>query len=70
MRLWINLCVNCETRRMAVWKDWVACLPPHDALSAIYRSGDVPARFAAAATAAPAADGAAAAAGAAVPAGR
>lgn len=33
------------------WKDWVAQLPPHDALQAIYDDGDVLARFVAAAPA-------------------
>ncbi len=32
---------------LAQWKQWVDALPPHDALSAIYRSGDVVARYAA-----------------------
>ena len=32
------------------WQDWVANLPPHDALSSIYQSGDVLARYAAACT--------------------
>ncbi|MBX3587674.1 MAG: UvrD-helicase domain-containing protein [Ramlibacter sp.] len=31
------------------WQGWVAALPPHDALDAIYHDGDVLARFAAAA---------------------
>jgi ATP-dependent helicase/nuclease subunit A len=34
--------------RLARWKGWVDTLPPHDALEAIYRDGDVLARFAAA----------------------
>jgi ATP-dependent helicase/nuclease subunit A len=33
------------------YRDWVATLPPHDALQAIYRHGDVLARFAASAPA-------------------
>jgi len=33
------------------WKGWVAALPPHDALEAIYHEGDVLARFGAAAPA-------------------
>ena len=37
--------------RLQRWKGWVDALPPHDALEAIYRDGDVPARFAAAAPA-------------------
>jgi ATP-dependent helicase/nuclease subunit A len=35
--------------KLTLWKTWVQQLPPHDALSAIYLSGDVLARFAAAA---------------------
>jgi ATP-dependent helicase/nuclease subunit A len=35
--------------KLVLWKAWVQQLPPHDALSAIYQSGDVLARFAAAA---------------------
>lgn len=35
--------------QLAVWKQWLDTLPPHDALSAIYQSGDVLARYAAAA---------------------
>ncbi len=34
------------------WQGWVAGLPPHDALHAIFHAGEVPARFAAAAPAA------------------
>ncbi|MBU1530521.1 MAG: UvrD-helicase domain-containing protein [Gammaproteobacteria bacterium] len=30
------------------WQNWLAALPPHDALCAIYHDADVPARFAAA----------------------
>ncbi len=37
---------------LARWRRWVAMLPPHDALDAIYHDGDVLARFAAAAPAA------------------
>ena len=37
---------------LALYKQWVDDLPPHDALSAIYHHGDVLARFAAAAPAA------------------
>jgi len=37
---------------LALYKTWVDSLPPHDALQAIYRHGDVLARFAAAAPAA------------------
>ena len=33
---------------LAQWKEWVATLPPHDALAAIYHHGDVLARYAAA----------------------
>ncbi|MBK8073773.1 MAG: UvrD-helicase domain-containing protein [Ramlibacter sp.] len=33
------------------WQGWVAALPPHDALDAIFADGDLPARFAAAAPA-------------------
>ena len=32
--------------RLAIWRGWVNSLPPHDALTAIYRDGDVLARFA------------------------
>ncbi len=32
------------------WRHWVDTLPPHDALAAIYHDGDVPGRFAAAAS--------------------
>ena len=35
--------------RLARWQAWLAALPPHDALNAIYHDGDVLARFAAAA---------------------
>ena len=35
--------------RLRTYRDWVASLPPHDALSAIYQAGDVMARFAQAA---------------------
>lgn len=28
------------------WRGWLAHMPPHDALAAIYRDGDVPARYA------------------------
>jgi ATP-dependent helicase/nuclease subunit A len=35
--------------KLTLWKTWVLQQPPHDALSAIYLSGDVLARFAAAA---------------------
>ena len=38
--------------RLRQWQHWLAALPPHDALSAIYHDGDVLARFAAAAPAA------------------
>lgn len=34
------------------WQGWVAALPPHDALAAIFHAAEVPARFAAAAPAA------------------
>jgi len=34
--------------RLARWREWLAGLPPHDALAAIYRDGDVLARYAAA----------------------
>ncbi|MDR6215128.1 ATP-dependent helicase/nuclease subunit A [Paracidovorax wautersii] len=34
---------------LALYRDWAATLPPHDALQAIYQHGDVLARFAAAA---------------------
>ncbi|WP_342617149.1 UvrD-helicase domain-containing protein [Rhodoferax sp. GW822-FHT02A01] len=40
-----------SARQLALWKTWVDSMPPHDALSAIYQSGDVLARFAAAAPA-------------------
>ncbi|MBP7330640.1 MAG: UvrD-helicase domain-containing protein, partial [Alicycliphilus sp.] len=44
-----------DTRALAAsliqYRDWVATLPPHDALQAIYRHGDVLARFAASAPA-------------------
>jgi len=33
--------------RLARWREWLAGLPPHDALAAIYRDGDVLARYAA-----------------------
>ncbi len=36
---------------LALWRSWIASLPPHDALSAIYLQGDVLARFAAVAPA-------------------
>lgn len=36
--------------KLTLWKQWVDTLPPHDALSAIYQSGDVLARYAAACT--------------------
>jgi len=35
--------------QLATWKRWLDTLPPHDALSAIYQSGDVIARYVAAA---------------------
>ncbi len=35
-------------RRLARWRQWLRSLPPHDALAAIYRDGDLPARYAAA----------------------
>ncbi len=35
--------------RLRRWQQWVAALPPHDALDAIYEDGDVLARFVAAA---------------------
>ena len=38
--------------RLRQWQQWLAALPPHDALSAIYHDADVLARFAAAAPAA------------------
>ena len=34
--------------QLALWKQWLDTLPPHDALSAIYQDGDVLARYAAA----------------------
>ena len=34
--------------KLALWKQWLDTLPPHDALSAIYQHGDVLARYAAA----------------------
>lgn len=34
--------------QLALWKQWLDTLPPHDALSAIYQHGDVLARYAAA----------------------
>jgi len=37
--------------QLALWKGWIDALPPHDALSAIYQSADVLARFARAAPA-------------------
>jgi ATP-dependent helicase/nuclease subunit A len=37
--------------RLLRWQQWVACLPPHDALHAIFEDGDVLARFVAAAPA-------------------
>ena len=37
--------------RLALYQGWVRCLPPHDALSALYDHGDVLARFAQAAPA-------------------
>jgi ATP-dependent helicase/nuclease subunit A len=33
-------------RTLARWRDWLDERPPHDALSAIYRDGDLPARYA------------------------
>ncbi len=39
-------------QRLLRWRAWLDELPPHDALAAIYRDGDVVARFAAAAPAA------------------
>ena len=38
--------------RLRKWQQWLAALPPHDALSAIFHDGDVLAKFAAAAPAA------------------
>ncbi len=38
-------------RRLLRWQQWVASLPPHDALHAIFEDGDVLARFVAAAPA-------------------
>jgi ATP-dependent helicase/nuclease subunit A len=38
--------------RLRKWQRWLAALPPHDALSAIFHDGDVLAKFAAAAPAA------------------
>ncbi len=38
--------------RLRAWQQWLAALPPHDALSAIYHEADVLAKFAAAAPAA------------------
>ena len=35
-------------QQLAVWQGWLASVPPHDALHAIYHDGDVIARFAAA----------------------
>ncbi|MGJ7578608.1 UvrD-helicase domain-containing protein [Variovorax sp. RHLX14] len=36
-------------KKLLRWKGWLAALPPHDALDAIYHDGDVMARFGAAA---------------------
>jgi ATP-dependent helicase/nuclease subunit A len=35
-------------KRLTQWQQWLATLPPHDALHAIYQDGDVVARFLAA----------------------
>ena len=35
-------------QRLARWRQWLGTLPPHDALAAIYRDGDLLARYAAA----------------------
>jgi len=45
----LPIALQAAAQQLAVWKGWVDSLPPHDALSAIYQSGDVLARFAAAA---------------------
>jgi ATP-dependent helicase/nuclease subunit A len=37
--------------KLALWKDWIDSLPPHDALDAIFHDGDVLARYASAAPA-------------------
>ena len=38
-------------QQLTLWQTWVASMPPHDALSAIYQAGDVLARFSASAPA-------------------
>jgi ATP-dependent helicase/nuclease subunit A len=35
--------------KLTLWKGWIDCLPPHDALDAIFHDGDVLARYASAA---------------------
>ena len=41
--------LQAAAQKLALWQTWLQQQPPHDALSAIYQSGDVLARFAAAA---------------------
>ncbi len=43
--------LQAAAQKLLLWQGWVQQQPPHDALSAIYQSGDVLARFAAAAPA-------------------